>query len=81
MLKLFCALAIGDAPIHDVVTREKRLLGSEHAFVHFYLIPDRVPKYSTKQSLPLYNQGSSLAVFRYPEHPRFPDGIPDSPEQ
>ena len=27
------------------------------------------------------NQGSTLAVFRYPEHPRFSDGIPDSPEQ
>ncbi len=26
-------------------------------------------------------QGSTLAVFRYPEHPRFSDGIPDSPEQ
>ena len=26
-------------------------------------------------------QGSTLAVFRYPEPPRFPDGIPDSPEQ
>ena len=24
---------------------------------------------------------STLAVFRYPEHSRFPDGIPDSPEQ
>ena len=24
-------------------------------------------------------QGSTLAVFRYPEHPRFSDGIPDSP--
>ena len=23
-------------------------------------------------------QGSTLAVFRYPEHPRFPDGIPSS---
>ena len=28
-----------------------------------------------------YIQGSTLAVFRYPENPRFPDGIPDSPEQ
>ena len=26
-------------------------------------------------------QGSTLAVFGYPEHPRFSDGIPDSPEQ
>ena len=26
-------------------------------------------------------QGSTLAVFRYPEHPRFYDGIPDSPAQ
>ena len=26
-------------------------------------------------------QGSTLAVFRYPENPRFPDGIPDLPEQ
>ena len=24
MLKLVCALAIGEAPIHDVATREKR---------------------------------------------------------
>ena len=30
-------------------------LNSELAFVHFYLILDRVPKYSNKQSLPLYN--------------------------
>ena len=29
----------------------------------------------------LETQGSTLAVFRYPENPRFPDGIPDSPEQ
>ena len=28
---------------------------SEHAFVHFYLILDRVPKLSTTQSLHLYN--------------------------
>ena len=55
MLELVCALAIGDAPIHDVATREKRLLGSGHAFVHFYLILDRVQKYSTKQSLHLCN--------------------------
>ena len=41
--------------MHDVATREERLLGSELAFVHFYLVLDRVPKYSTKQSLPLYN--------------------------
>ena len=34
---------------------KKHLLGSELAFMHFYLILDRVPKYSTKQSLPLYN--------------------------
>ncbi len=26
-------------------------------------------------------QGSTLAVFRYPEHPRFSDGIPDWPAQ
>ena len=26
-------------------------------------------------------QGSTLAVFCYPEHPRFSDGIPDSPAQ
>ena len=35
MLKLVCALAIGDAPIHDVATREKRLVGSEHKFCVF----------------------------------------------
>ena len=54
-LKLVCVFAIGADPIHDVATQEKRLPGSELAFVHFYLILDRVPKYSTKQSLPLYN--------------------------
>ena len=32
MLKLVCALVIGDAPIHDVAAREKHLIGSEHAF-------------------------------------------------
>ena len=26
-------------------------------------------------------QGSSMVVFRYPEHPRISDRIPDSPEQ
>ena len=26
-------------------------------------------------------QGPTLAVFRYPEHPRFSNGIPDSPNQ
>ena len=29
----------------------------------------------------LGNQGSTLALFRYPEHPRLSDGIPDSPEK
>ena len=24
---------------------------------------------------------TNMEVFRYPEHPRFSDGIPDSPEQ
>ena len=51
MLKLVCVFAIGAVPIHDVATREKRFLGSELVFVHFYLILDRVPKYSNKQSL------------------------------
>ena len=46
---------IGAVPIHDVATQEKHLLGSELARMHFYLILDRIPKYSTKQSLPLYN--------------------------
>ena len=54
-LKLVCVFAIGAVPIHDVATRDKRLLGSELAFMHYYLNLDRVPKYSTKQSLPLYN--------------------------
>ena len=54
-LKLVCVLAIGAVQIHDFGTRGKRLLGSELAFVHFYLILERVAKYSTKQSLPLYN--------------------------
>ena len=31
--------------------------------------------------VPVHKQGSTLAVFRYPEHPRFSDGIPNSPEQ
>ena len=34
-------------------------------------------KFSGKNPL----QGSTLAVFRYPEHPRFSDGLPDTPEQ
>ena len=55
LLKLVCVFAIGAVPIHDVVTREKHLLGSELAFMHFYLILDCVPQYSTKQLLPLYN--------------------------
>ena len=55
LLKLVCVFAIGAVPIHDVATREKHLLGSDLAFMHLYLILDRVPKYSTKQSLPLYN--------------------------
>ena len=37
LLKLVCIFAIGAVAIHDVVTREKRLLGSELAFVHFYV--------------------------------------------
>ena len=36
MLKLVCAFAIGAVPIHDVATLEKRFLGSEIEFVHFY---------------------------------------------
>ena len=35
----------------------------------------------TGQPIPLSQQGSTLAVFRYPEHPRFSVGIPDSPAQ
>ena len=35
LLKLVCAFAIGAVLIHDVATREKRLLGSELAFVLF----------------------------------------------
>ena len=38
--KLVYTLAIGYDPVHNVATREKRLFGSEHAFVHFYLILD-----------------------------------------
>ena len=34
----------------------------------------KMPKLSSHA----YKQGSTLAVFRYPEHPRFSDGIPDS---
>ena len=55
LLKLVYVFAIVAVPIHDVATREKRLLGSELACVHFYLILYRVPKYSTKHSLPLCN--------------------------
>ena len=54
LLKLDCVFAIGAVPIHDVATREKRLLCSEPAFVlHFYLILHRVPKYFITQSLHL----------------------------
>ena len=55
MLKLVCIFVIGAVPIHDVATREKLLLGSELAFVHCYVILDRVPKYAITQSLHLYN--------------------------
>ena len=55
LLKCVCFFATGAVPIHDVATREKRLLGSELAFVHVYLILDRVPKYSISQLLHLYN--------------------------
>ncbi len=43
--------------IHDVAPQvgEKRSLGSELPFVHFYIIIYRVPKYSITQSLHLYN--------------------------
>ena len=33
--KLVCVFAIGAVPIHDVATREKHLLGSDLAFMHF----------------------------------------------
>ena len=55
LLKLVCVFAVGAVPIHDAATREKRLLGSELAFVNFYLILDSVPKYFITQSLHLYN--------------------------
>ena len=54
LLQLVCIFAIVVVPIHDVATPKKRLLGSELASVHFYLIRDRVPKYSITQSLHLY---------------------------
>ena len=38
-------------------------------------------RFSNSSLFPTTAQGSTLAVFRYPENPRFPDGIPDSPEQ
>ena len=31
--------------------------------------------------VPVKGLGSTLVVFRYPEHPRFSDGIPDLPTQ
>ena len=36
LLKLVYIFAIGAVPFHDVATREKHLLGSEHVFVHSY---------------------------------------------
>ena len=35
----------------------------------------------TVQEACIQQQGSTLVVFRYPEDPRFSDGIPDSPAQ
>ena len=42
-LKLVCALVYRAIPIHDAITREKRVLGSQLGCV---LILDRVPKHS-----------------------------------
>ena len=53
--KISLRLRYRAVPIHDVAIREKHLLGSELAFVNFYLILDHVPKYSITQSLHLYN--------------------------
>ena len=64
-LKLCCVFAIGAVPIHDVATREKRMLGRELAFVHFYLILDRVQKYAITQSLHLYISFDMLIIFAY----------------
>ena len=50
LLKLVFVFAIGVVPIHDVATREKRLFGCERC-----IILDRIPKYSTTQSLHMYN--------------------------
>ena len=40
-----------------------------------------LPQCNVPGVLNCMSQGSTLAVFRYPEHPKFSDGIPDSPEQ
>ena len=55
MAKISLRLRYRAVPIHNVAIREKHLLGSELAFVNFYLILDHVPKYSITQSLHLYN--------------------------
>ena len=36
------------------------------------------PRSTPEHCILTSSQGSTLAVFRYPEHPRFSDGIPDS---
>ena len=54
------------------VMRRGRLRGHEH--VERKGDADYVKAYYV-------GQGSTLAVFHYPEHPRFSDGIPDSPAQ
>ena len=58
--------------------RLARSFGNSRRVTFCFAVPTTQP--CTTQLLTII-QGSTLAVFRYPENPRFPDGIPDSPEQ
>ena len=57
MLKLVSALAIGDAPIHDVAPREKHLIGSEHAFCAC------LPHFRSRSKIFLQTTASSVQPF------------------
>ena len=61
---LYFAFSIRDVPVEH---------NPQYLILSLYCI------FPNKLKLSEILHGSTLAVFRYPEHPRFSDGIPDSP--
>ena len=79
MLRWMCRVTRKDEIRNEYMTRRKRKRKAEDK-VDGCCGQGHEPEEKKKRRMEL-DQGSTLAIFRYPEHPRFSDGIPDTPEQ